>query len=133
MHETRPGRQVVGASEEAVESCEDMLGCLERGTAARRVAGTCLNAASSRSHAIFTVAVHQPPAPAAADDDGGGGEAAQPRSSSSSSSSSSGGGSGGGFSSKFHFVDLAGSERAKRTQVAPSPPPLATLFCGSGF
>jgi hypothetical protein len=37
-----------------VQSAEQLLGCLERGTLNRAVASTKMNAVSSRSHAVFT-------------------------------------------------------------------------------
>lgn len=49
------GIAVVGAREEAVESAEEMMLVLERGTLCRTTGSTLMNAQSSRSHAIFTV------------------------------------------------------------------------------
>jgi hypothetical protein len=49
------GIAVVGAKEEGVESAEEMMLVLERGTLCRTTGSTLMNAQSSRSHAIFTV------------------------------------------------------------------------------
>ncbi|KAI9525717.1 hypothetical protein NQZ68_002263 [Dissostichus eleginoides] len=42
-----------------VISAQEMVGCLEIGNSARTVASTAMNAASSRSHAIFTIRLEQ--------------------------------------------------------------------------
>lgn len=46
---------VAGAREETVESEEELMLLLERGTLCRTTASTLMNAQSSRSHAIFTI------------------------------------------------------------------------------
>lgn len=51
--------QVVGAREEPVESYEDVLRCLARGSSWRSVGATAMNSVSSRSHAIVTVSIEQ--------------------------------------------------------------------------
>ena len=105
---------VVGATEEYVNSYEEMLACLEKGTICRSVGSTSMNATSSRSHAIFTVTIEQtspdcaePLAPT---------ENAEPQTDVAADSVvSNAPQSGSMMTSKFHFVDLAGSERAKKT------------------
>jgi len=83
-----------GAREVVVHDMQGMLACLEAGTKARTTGETNMNAASSRSHAIFTVTVEQR---TLASEDG---EAA------------------GDYKiSKLHFVDLAGSERIAKSGV----------------
>ena len=86
---------VVGATEEAVDSVQEALGLLARGSCLRVTGETRMNQTSSRSHAIFTVMV-QVQYDAAAPDYVG-----KPAHRSTTG--------------KLHFVDLAGSERAKRT------------------
>lgn len=51
--------QIVGLTERQVFSAHEMVGCLELGNSARTVASTAMNAASSRSHAIFTITLEQ--------------------------------------------------------------------------
>jgi hypothetical protein len=51
--------EVPGSIAETVTSAEDMWKCLEKGSRARAVGGTAMNAESSRSHAIFTVYLTQ--------------------------------------------------------------------------
>lgn len=59
MEEPGTGRLVVrGLREEFVETPGQALRLLSRGIAARRTAETRLNAASSRSHSIFTLCTH---------------------------------------------------------------------------
>uniref|UniRef100_A0A673FWB0 Kinesin-like protein n=1 Tax=Sinocyclocheilus rhinocerous TaxID=307959 RepID=A0A673FWB0_9TELE len=65
-----------------------MVGCLELGNSARTVGSTAMNAASSRSHAIFTISLEQR---RKGDNDV--------------------------MVSKLHLVDLAGSERQKKTKA----------------
>lgn len=105
--------EVIGASEVKVNSAEEALLCLTRGTLRRVTGATAMNSESSRSHAIMTVIVEQT-------------TIVRPTSGNSvdSGNTSDGTGRGGKLSrrtemeskrSKFHFVDLAGSERQKRT------------------
>ena len=49
----------MGLTERQVLSASEMVGCLELGNAARTVGSTAMNAASSRSHAIFTITLEQ--------------------------------------------------------------------------
>lgn len=51
--------QIVGLTERQVSSASEMVGCLELGNSARTVGSTAMNAASSRSHAIFTITLEQ--------------------------------------------------------------------------
>lgn len=51
--------QIVGLTERQVFSAQEMVNCLELGNAARTVGSTAMNAASSRSHAIFTITLEQ--------------------------------------------------------------------------
>lgn len=51
--------QIVGLMEKEVQSAQAMVGCLEIGNGLRTVGSTAMNAASSRSHAIFTITLEQ--------------------------------------------------------------------------
>ena len=127
--------EVIGASEVKVNSAEEALLCLTRGTLRRVTGATAMNSESSRSHAIMTVIVEQTTvvrlgsgsgnSTGSAEKGHGNGESEKDKGSggnrSVSSVKSSGSGSGSGNveieskRSKFHFVDLAGSERQKRS------------------
>lgn len=85
----KEGIRIVGLTERQVMSAQEMVGCLEQGNSARTVGSTAMNAASSRSHAIFTVTLEQ-------------------RRGADKSDS---------IVSKLHLVDLAGSERQKKTKA----------------
>ncbi|XP_055004481.1 LOW QUALITY PROTEIN: kinesin family member 4 [Boleophthalmus pectinirostris] len=85
----KDGIKIVGLTERQVMSAQEMVGCLEQGNSARTVGSTAMNAASSRSHAIFTVTLEQ-------------------RRGTDKSDS---------VVSKLHLVDLAGSERQKKTKA----------------
>eukprot|EP00743_Colponemidia_sp_Colp-15_P008614 GILK01009374.1.p1 GENE.GILK01009374.1~~GILK01009374.1.p1 ORF type:complete len:1490 (-),score=407.64 GILK01009374.1:108-4577(-) len=82
------GILVVGVQEEAVNSFDEMMTCLENGSVHRTTGSTLMNEQSSRSHSIFTVVLEQKHIDGTSDEY---------------------------MSAKFHLVDLAGSERAKRT------------------
>lgn len=85
----KDGIKIVGLIERTVNTAMDMVGCLEQGNSTRTVAATAMNSQSSRSHAIFTIAVEQ-------------------RKKSDGNHY---------IRSKFHLVDLAGSERQKKTKA----------------
>ncbi|TRY62448.1 hypothetical protein DNTS_035802 [Danionella cerebrum] len=85
----KDGIKIVGLTERSVNSAQDMVGCLELGNSARTVGSTAMNAASSRSHAIFTISLEQ----------------------------RRGGDKTDVMLSKLHLVDLAGSERQKKTKA----------------
>mmetsp|Transcript_26758 Transcript_26758/g.64880 ORF Transcript_26758/g.64880 Transcript_26758/m.64880 type:complete len:1698 (+) Transcript_26758:95-5188(+) len=96
IRETKQGGiSVLGAMEADASGPEDMLDCLDRGTACRVTGATAMNATSSRSHAIFSIILKQTTQVEMVDDK------ADVREDT--------------ITSKFHFVDLAGSERLKRT------------------
>ncbi len=103
IREEKSGQvSLYGLHEETVNSPEEMLQCLNRGSNYRSTSSTLMNSASSRSHAIFTIAIEQhtiedlytTEKQASTPQDGEVQEF---------------------MTAKFHFVDLAGSERAKRT------------------
>ena len=95
IREDKEGRIFfTGAREEVVTSVEDSLYYLERGNLSRTTAETFMNATSSRSHAIFSIALELFEYASAATSEGAENTYIQ---------------------SKLHLVDLAGSERAKRT------------------
>ncbi|KAG7223361.1 hypothetical protein INR49_015717, partial [Caranx melampygus] len=85
----KDGIKIVGLTERQVFSAQEMVGCLELGNSARTVGSTAMNAASSRSHAIFTITLEQRRGTDKADS----------------------------VVSKLHLVDLAGSERQKKTKA----------------
>ncbi|XP_024122128.1 kinesin family member 4 [Oryzias melastigma] len=85
----KDGIKIVGLTERQVFSAQEMVNCLELGNAARTVGSTAMNAASSRSHAIFTITLEQRRGLNKVDS----------------------------IVSKFHLVDLAGSERQKKTKA----------------
>uniref|UniRef100_A0A671TRP6 Kinesin-like protein n=1 Tax=Sparus aurata TaxID=8175 RepID=A0A671TRP6_SPAAU len=85
----KEGIKIVGLTERQVFSAQEMVGCLELGNSARTVGSTAMNAASSRSHAIFTITLEQRRGKDKADS----------------------------VVSKLHLVDLAGSERQKKTKA----------------
>ncbi|KAK5859026.1 hypothetical protein PBY51_003123 [Eleginops maclovinus] len=85
----KEGIKIVGLTERRVFSAHEMVGCLEIGNSARTVGSTAMNAASSRSHAIFTITLEQRRGTDKADS----------------------------VVSKLHLVDLAGSERQKKTKA----------------
>uniref|UniRef100_A0A8C3GCL3 Kinesin family member 4 n=1 Tax=Cyclopterus lumpus TaxID=8103 RepID=A0A8C3GCL3_CYCLU len=85
----KEGIKIVGLTERQVSTAQEMVGCLEVGNSARTVASTAMNAASSRSHAIFTITLEQRRGTDKADS----------------------------VVSKLHLVDLAGSERQKKTKA----------------
>jgi len=98
------GAEVLGALEIKVESAEEALDHVKKGLTKRVVGKTAMNAHSSRSHAIFSVVVHQTMRKQMGDAAGGtgGNDKMQVEMK----------------TSKIHFVDLCGSERAKRAQTA---------------
>ncbi|XP_042355928.1 kinesin family member 4 [Plectropomus leopardus] len=85
----KEGIKIVGLTERRVFNAHEMVGCLEVGNSARTVGSTAMNAASSRSHAIFTITLEQRRGTDKADS----------------------------VVSKLHLVDLAGSERQKKTKA----------------
>ncbi|XP_020621415.1 kinesin-like protein KIF27 [Orbicella faveolata] len=84
---------IVGATEQPVHTADEVMSCLDSGSAGRQVGTTNMNEHSSRSHTIFTLYIEQKPLIEEEQVDD--------------------------FTdykyAKFHFVDLAGSERAHRT------------------
>uniref|UniRef100_A0A8C3VAU6 Kinesin family member 27 n=1 Tax=Catharus ustulatus TaxID=91951 RepID=A0A8C3VAU6_CATUS len=85
---------IVGAKEFHVECADEVISLLESGNAARHTGTTQMNEHSSRSHAIFTISIHQK-------------QSAEFQKNTDAAQDS--------IASKFHFVDLAGSERVAKT------------------
>lgn len=85
----KDGIKIVGLTERDVLNAHEMVCCLEMGNSARTVGSTAMNAASSRSHAIFTISLEQRRNGDKTDV----------------------------MVSKLHLVDLAGSERQKKTKA----------------
>ncbi|XP_032669022.1 chromosome-associated kinesin KIF4 isoform X1 [Odontomachus brunneus] len=81
--------KIIGITEKEVTNAQETLECLSQGSIGRVTGATAMNAHSSRSHAIFTICIHQQKK-----DDPNTATVA-----------------------KFHLVDLAGSERSKKTQA----------------
>ena len=88
-----------GLSAHPAESEEEALNLLFKGDSARAVASTGMNAASSRSHCVFTLAVECRPAEGTASGEAEDGTPASDMM----------------RRSKLHLVDLAGSERVGKT------------------
>ncbi|KAJ3072900.1 hypothetical protein HDU99_002076, partial [Rhizoclosmatium hyalinum] len=105
--------------EEPVSNPQELLSCLQRGSLCRSTGSTDMNAASSRSHAIFSIILKQREKVSSSD--------ANPPPSVEDPSSSTNQTPPTSTKplpqtyrttlSKFHFVDLAGSERLKRTNA----------------
>lgn len=51
--------KIVGLTERAVQNSQETLQCLADGSVCRATGATAMNSQSSRSHAIFTISVHQ--------------------------------------------------------------------------
>eukprot|EP00803_Ostreobium_quekettii_P010323 evm.model.scf_1512.1 EVM.evm.TU.scf_1512.1 scf_1512:1612-17758(+) len=92
--------QIVGAREVVVDSSQELVDCLEAGSSSRATGETLLNAASSRSHAIFTIMLEQRVGHTGDDKTDDGNDVQEVR------------------RAKFHLVDLAGSERTKKSGAA---------------
>ena len=95
---------IQGLKEETVNSKEECIELLNKGISHRTTSSTLMNEGSSRSHAIFTIAIEQRivkeiDVPEGETDLKAGLPAQQEEQ----------------ITAKFHFVDLAGSERIKRT------------------
>ncbi|KMT00214.1 hypothetical protein BVRB_1g020280 [Beta vulgaris subsp. vulgaris] len=90
------GITLAGVTEAEVRTKEEMASYLTRGSLARATGSTNMNSQSSRSHAIFTIAMEQKKI--AKCSEGPNGDTSDDI-----------------LSAKLHLVDLAGSERAKRT------------------
>ena len=97
--------EVVGATEQKVESPEEALLCLTRGMYRRVTGATAMNEESSRSHAFLSLIVEQST------------EVSDIDAHCSSTSDNKTMKHVQAKRSKFNFVDLAGSERLKRTQA----------------
>lgn len=89
--------EVVNIKEVTVDSAEEALLCLTRGSLRRVTRATAMNSESSRSHAIMSVCIQQ--TLTTLKDDGKTAKEITTK------------------GSKLHFVDLAGSERIKKTGV----------------
>ncbi|KAM4797477.1 kinesin-like protein KIF21B isoform 2-T2 [Rhinophrynus dorsalis] len=97
IHEDASGGiYVSGASVRSVNSEGELLQLLKEGALSRTTASTQMNSQSSRSHAIFTVHLHQT---RVSESCSVGAPSLEYET----------------LTAKFHFVDLAGSERLKRT------------------
>ncbi|XP_068125553.1 kinesin-like protein KIF21B isoform X5 [Hyperolius riggenbachi] len=97
IHEDASGGiYVSGASTRSVNSENELLQLLKEGALSRTTASTQMNSQSSRSHAIFSVHLHQTRLSESCPVDAPSLEFET-------------------LTAKFHFVDLAGSERLKRT------------------
>ncbi|XP_072748059.1 chromosome-associated kinesin KIF4 [Anoplolepis gracilipes] len=81
--------KIFGITEKEVTNAKETLECLTQGAMGRVTGATAMNAHSSRSHAIFTICIHQ-----------------QKKNDPNTATVA-----------KFHLVDLAGSERSKKTQA----------------
>ena len=98
---------VHGLQEEKVDNAEEMASCLDRGSNLRITSSTLMNNASSRSHAIFTIALEQHVTEELFPENKEGENTEKDEIDEF-------------MTAKFHFVDLAGSERAKKTGATGS-------------
>ena len=111
----------VGCKTESVNSEEDMMRCLERGSMCRTTGSTLMNAHSSRSHAIFTLFLEQRQTIVNSNNNNNNQikeEEEEEKNNNNNSNlliNNTNSSHSEVRSSKFHFVDLAGSERAKKT------------------
>ncbi|PIK42924.1 putative kinesin-like protein KIF27 [Apostichopus japonicus] len=92
---------VIGATEVLCQNVDEVLNCLEVGSAHRHTGATNMNEHSSRSHSIFSMALDEDESQEEEEDD-------EDDSLDEDSGMQV-------LSAKFHFVDLAGSERAHKT------------------
>jgi len=123
------GISVHNAKEEVVNSVEELMLALEKGSVGRTTGSTLMNAHSSRSHAIFTLVLEQrisngtssnsaplsPNPKFEEEEEVGGLEDRAPEDPSESVLDTTMDQDVETRKSKFHFVDLAGSERLKKT------------------
>ncbi|XP_072045024.1 kinesin-like protein KIF27 isoform X2 [Amphiura filiformis] len=114
IREDEQGNTVIlGCKEVICTSVDEVLSCLEAGSAHRHTGATNMNEHSSRSHSLFTINVEQrwedagnedaPPNSTRERDEVVGEDGEEEERITNC------------MASKFHFVDLAGSERANRT------------------
>ena len=102
IREDASGVTVVGLSSKVINSAEEAIGVLQKGTMHRTTAETLMNKHSSRSHAVFTVTLTKEislPGAGPDQDDSAAQQLQMNRTT----------------ISKLTFVDLAGSERMKKT------------------
>jgi len=115
IHEDyKGGISVQNAKEEPVNSVEELMLALEKGSMGRTTGSTLMNAHSSRSHAIFTLILEQRIASVTVasellEEEGSENEGFVQAAETSMEQDVE------TRKSKFHFVDLAGSERLKKT------------------
>ncbi|XP_071851636.1 kinesin-like protein KIF27 isoform X2 [Apostichopus japonicus] len=100
---------VIGATEVLCQNVDEVLNCLEVGSAHRHTGATNMNEHSSRSHSIFSMALEQRWSVRKDEDDSQEEEDDDEDDSLDEDSGMQ------VLSAKFHFVDLAGSERAHKT------------------
>ncbi|KAF9108512.1 Kinesin-like protein kif21b [Mortierella sp. AM989] len=104
-----------GVKEQQVNSAQELLDWLQKGSLCRTTAATDMNQTSSRSHAIFSVILKQQRSEEIEELDGNNEQVSPsvaPTTTKSTNEKSLK-----KLASKFHFVDLAGSERLKRTRA----------------
>jgi hypothetical protein len=117
IREDTKGRILLtGLRDVEINTIDDLLQCLNVGSAIRQTDATAINAKSSRSHAVFSLnLVQKKPKPVSKDDK----RLSMPLDMMTGDA---------GYitvDSKFHFVDLAGSERLKVGYSGPAFPPYA--------
>jgi kinesin family protein 4/21/27 len=106
IHEdSKGGIYTVGVTSQDVRSQEETIKVLQRGALSRTTASTCMNAQSSRSHAIFSIIIEQQRVVRMSCESVDGIEQLPEVTEFDFET----------LRAKFHFVDLAGSERLKRT------------------
>ncbi|KAF9344512.1 Kinesin-like protein kif21b, partial [Mortierella sp. AD094] len=105
-----------GVKEQQVNSAQELLDWLQKGSLCRTTAATDMNQTSSRSHAIFSVILKQQRSEEIEEIDGNE-EQGSPSAGPTVTAKANDKHPLKKLASKFHFVDLAGSERLKRTRA----------------
>ena len=107
--------QIVGLTERLCEVEEDVLACIDEGSAARSTGSTSANDDSSRSHAVFQIQIRHPPGNASLRNASNTVKEALLRTTRSRSAAAAKQKKRGAEIGRLCFIDLAGSERGSDT------------------